>query len=355
MSNVLRQHHNSVKGKSLSYGWDPVRIQFESGQRTIIHFSNNKTAYASCLHCPSTPCAVFEPNEVTPSNFEDFPADRNTNTCAALAITIGHNGSPIIDPERCIMCGVCASRCPVGAIRMEDRGAVVEDVTNEAFIESRPETTESNKIVLNRFIKINKSGAMLKESDLVIGNVFKQLIRAWHIVGDRFPNMLARNLLIGAGIGAAVGRKGNTHMRMDIILSPPGVTHGIAEVEFGQNTALEAPRNTLDALAVMVSRHGWSLDSTTALIVTDILPNRRSEYWSILKDIANVLHVQIGTVTILALMLYTWNRKTMNLSLGHPFYVDRDTDSYRKQVLETFMCRPLHLGTDPRPQVDIAK
>ncbi|WP_244113879.1 hypothetical protein [Burkholderia cepacia] len=94
--------------------------------------------------------------------------------------------------------------------------------------------------------------------------------------------MLARNLLIGAGVGASMGRKGNNHMRMDLILSRPGVQHGVAEVEFGQEAVLDAPRDTMDALAVLASRYGWDLKSTTAIIVTDVLPNRRSEYWHIM-------------------------------------------------------------------------
>lgn len=356
MSNVLSQRRNKATGKTLSPGWKPVRLQFAPEHRAIAYFSNGKQAYTSCLRCPSAPCVLLAPNETVPSNFDRFPADRNENTCASLAITISDNGAPTIDFERCIMCGVCASRCPVGAIRIERRrGAVVEDAINDAFVESPSETAATNKVLLERFSALDSSGSLLEESDAILKEVFSRLDRAWGLVGDRYPNMLARNLLIGAGIGAALGRKGNTHMRMDLVLAPPGVIHGVAEVEFGQEAVLDAPRDTLDALAVLVSRYGWTLDTTTALIVTDVLPNRRSEYWHILQDISNVLKVRIGTVTIFALMLCTWNRKVLDLTHGHPFYVDRATSSYRAQVLDALMCRPLHLGADPRPQVDIAK
>lgn len=356
MSNVLRQNTNRAIGKALAKGWKPVRLQFLPGERTIVHFSNNKYAYASCLRCPNTPCSKLAHNETIPSNFDRFPADRNTDTCAALAITTSINGAPVIDPERCIMCGVCASRCPVGAIRLEPRrGAFVDDTPNVAFVESQNETAETNEVLLKRFAELDSEGLMLEESDDIVDDVFARSNRASNLIGDQYPNMLARNLLIGAGLGAVVGRKGNNHMRMDVILSPPGVTYGVAEVEFGQESVLNAPRDTMDSLAVLVSRYDWDISTTTALIVTDVLPNRRSEYWHIIQDIAKVLHVHIGTVTVLALMLIIWNREKLSLEKGHPFYVDHDIDFYRTRVLNKLIRRSLCLGSGPCPQVDIAK
>jgi len=356
VSSVLRQNSSDVIGKTLAPGWEPVSLKYSPGKRTVVHFSNGKSTYASCLRCPNTPCSKLAPGETIPSNFDRFPADRNSHTCAALAITGNVNGAPIIDPDRCIMCGVCASRCPVGAIRLEPgRGAFVEDELNAAFMETKNETVETNEILLRRFAKLDSEGTILGERDDIVDDIFSRSNRVWTLVGDRYPNMLARNLLIGAGLGASVGRKGNNHMRMDIILSPPGIIHGVSEVEFGQEAVLNAPRDTLDSLAVLVSRYDWTLETTTALIVTDILPNRRSEYWHIIKDISNVLQVRIGTVTVLSLMLIIWNRLRLDLRKEHPFYVDRDTDSYRATVLNKLINRSLNLGTDPRPQVDIAK
>lgn len=357
MSNVLRQRANSVHGKTLTDGWKPVSLRFAPGQQTSIRFSNGKEAFGSCIRCHDTPCATFSDDEVTPSNFERFPADRNSEVCAAGAITKADGGgTPTIDGERCILCGACSSRCPVGAIRLvPELGAVIEDTPNEAFVEVAKPDTKKTDADRQLFEGLPSDGSQLVESDAVVDEVFVRLQRAWTRVGDRFPNMLARNLLLGAGIGASVGRKGNNHMRMDIILSPPGVGRGVAEIEFGQEAVLDAPRDTMDALAVLVSRYGWLLKSTTAIVVSDVLPNRRSEYWHIIQDIANVFGVQIGTVTIFALMLYNWNRWTLDLSEGQIFYADRDTDSYRSEVLEIIIGRALHLGTSPRPQIDIAK
>lgn len=357
MSNVLRQRANTGRGKALANGWSPIGLRFSPGLQTAVRFSNGREAGASCLRCVDAPCTSFAADETVPSNFDRFPADRNPEVCAAGAISQPDGGgAPTIDGERCLLCGVCSSRCPVGAIRLvPGQGAVVDDAPNEAFVEVTQLQPDQNAANLRAFEGLPAEGATLIESDSLVDEVFGRLQRAWTRVGDRFPNMLARNLLVGAGVGASVGRKGNNHMRMDVVLSPPGVERGVAEVEFGQDAVLDAPRDTMDALAVLASRYGWDLKSTTAIVVSDVLPNRRSEYWHIVQDISNVFGIQIGTVTIFALIMFNWNRRTLEFGDDQPFYADRDTNSYRAEVLELVIGRALHLSNSPRPQIDIAK
>jgi hypothetical protein len=111
----------------------------------------------------------------------------------------------------------------------------------------------------------------------------------------------------------------------------------------------------MDALAVLTSRYGWDLKSTTAIVVSDVLPNRRSEYWHIVRDISNVFGIQIGTVTIFALIMLNWNRRNLEFGDDQPFYADRYTNSYRAEVLEFVIGRALHLSNSSRPQIDMAK
>ena len=356
MSNVLQQRISRGQGKVLAEGWKPTRLIFISNQKTSVQFSNGKEAFGSCLRCYDTPCVSFLNEEVIPVNFERFPADRNLEVCASGAITKTDNGAPTINSELCILCGVCSSRCPVGAISLvSGKGARVEDSPNEAFLEVAVLDTEKNKSDRDLFKNLPTEGSQLLESDDTLADVFDRLRHSWSLVGDRFPNLISRNLLIGAGVGASIGRKGNNHMRMDIILSQMKQFYGVVEVEFGQEAVLDAPRDMMDALAVLVSRYGWPLKSTTPIIISDILPNLRSEYWHIIQYIANTLNVRIGTVTIFALLLCNWNRMKLDLNNAQLFYADRYTESYRLEILEVFMGRALHLTKSLRPQVDISK
>lgn len=437
MPEALNQKITNNFGKVLADGWSPVKLHFTPGEKTLVEFDNGKKIFSSCIGCHDTPCMTFSETEVTPSNFSNFPADRNTDVCATGAISL-QNGymPPIIDSNKCILCGVCAARCPVGAISINpNTGAAIEYSSNEAFkgppicvisggkdtadlvtygpqhpnttryLEDRtldiiknPMTSQKKReeaqahlgylkntpkreyelmmsiqadrekhqdkitafhkekeLTRNAFLNIISEGSLLLENDSIVDDIFVRLKKASRMIGDRFPNILSRNLLLGAGINASTGRKGSNFMRMDIILAPPGVQkNGVIEVEFGQEAVLDAPRDILDALAVLVSRYEWNLSSTNAIIISDVLPNRRSEYWHIIQDISNVVNVKIGTLTIFALMLCIWNRKSLNLNESI-FYADKNTDSYRSQILEPLIGRVLNLGYSPKPQIDIAK
>lgn len=341
----------------LADGWIPVSLHFSPSQPTTVQFDNGKEVSTSCLRCPDTPCARFSDDEIVFSSLEGFPADKNSDVCAAEAISLSNgSGTPIIDSERCLLCGVCSTRCPVGAIRLvPGQGAIIDDSVNIAFVEIDELPLQKSLADRKLFENLSFEGSHLIENDAIIDEVFSKLGRTWSLVGDKFPNLLARNLLIGAGVNASLRRKGNNHMRMDLILSSPNVNQGIAEVEFGQEAVLDAPRDTLDALAVLVSRYGWKLHTTSAIIVSDVLPNRRSEYWHIIQDIANVFGVRLGSITIFGLILFNWNRLILNLAKNQPFYADRKTKSYRTEILEPVIGRALHVSNSPRSQIDIAK
>lgn len=355
MSKILFQRGGIDSGRALASGYKPKVMYFSPNKPTIVEFTNGQKELSVCLHCPDTPCAKLGEGKTSLVNFKEYPADKSTNTCAANAIEV-IKGIPIIDSDACMFCGVCATLCPVGAISLiKGRGAVLNDEPNKAFVKTSSIDHKKHKTEISLFENSNKQGSFLLEDDSLIRDVFKRFYKAYKKVGDQFPNILIRNFFIGAGIGSAMGRKGNNHMRMDLLLGPPGLNHGVVEVEFGQEAVLDAPRDILDDIAVLVSRYGWKRNGLIPLIVSDVLPNRRSEYWSIVQDVKKTLGIPIGTVTVLGLMLMNWNRRRFNFSKGHTFYADRDTKSYRSEILEPYFGRKLNLSTRPLSEVDIAK
>lgn len=354
MSKMFSQPTASTKGKALADQYLPVALEYNHGSPAIVIFNNGKKLCASCLRCSDTPCALFSKDEVTPNNLPQFPADKNNHVCPAGAITID-NGVPIIDGSLCMLCGSCAARCPIGAIRLVPNiGAVVEDSPNEAFRETGASDFRQIEMTREIFIKLPSRGLYLLESDPLVTDVFKRQQKAWERIGDYFPNMLARSLFFGARAKASISRKGNNNMRMDMIMSGGDTEQGLVEVEFGQNAALDASRDILDSLAVLTSRYKWALELTVPIVVSDLLPNKRSEYWHIIKDVSDVYGIRIRTLTIFALMLCNWNRVPVAFAKDM-FYADINIKSYRTQVLEKMLGRDLNLGAAPRPEIDIAK
>ena len=150
-------------------------------------------------------------------------------------------------------------------------------------------------------------------------------------------------------------RKGNNSMRMDLIVSSK-YFQAFAEVEFGQEAVLDAPRDILDGLAVLISRYRWNKKNIHPLIISDVLPNRRSEYWHIIEDIDKVLNIKVGTITIFLLMLLNWNKKHIEpLILNNYFYFDKNNFSYKEEVIERILGRQLKIKNTSLSHIDISK
>ena len=338
--------------RTMAAGLVPVALDVAQGKPGVLRFSDGSSSPTTCLRCPDAPCMSFRDDEVVSASLPAFPADRNPSVCPSGAIARENGGSPSIDSAACMLCGVCASRCPAGAIRMIPH-AVIDDTARPAF----PETDDgaSADAALVAVSSAPRSGEFLSESDAIADELRARMLAAWSRVGDRFPNHLARNLLIAAGCGAAMRRKGDVFARMDIVLGHPWPDFGCAEAEFGDEAVLDAPRDLLDDIAVSIGRHGRNPLSLEAIVITDVLPNWRSEYWRIIQDVRNVLGVKIGTVTVLALCLLVWRGRKMSELPPGIFHVDIDTPSYRETVLEPLLGRKLRISLKPRPSVEVAK
>jgi hypothetical protein len=238
-------------------------------------------------------------------------------------------------------------------IRSDVGAMVIEQSGDAAYVLTSGTADPAFNASVEALANANHTGTIAQESDELLARSTQKMDEAFQIMGDRFPIHHVRNLLIALGQGTSMRRKGNNHMRMDLLLGPPGLENGLVEVEFGQQAAIDAPRDVLDAAAVLHSRHGWSKDTLTAFIATDKLPNKRSGYWNVVADIKKVTGLRIGTMTTLAMHLAIWLRRPLPQS--DVFYVDRESPSYRKQVLEQIAGRKIQLSEEPKSTIEIAK
>ncbi len=341
---TLKQKQTGRLAKQLPERIEPVQIDWGTGGNSaVILFSDGKYSPGSCIRCANPLCIEFSPSELELDIFTDFPADRDEVVCPTGAITWPQEDySPVVDGGLCISCGLCVSRCPVRAIYMDQEGAHVNDEPNEHFqIHDVPATQAVTDATARAFGRVTETGVYLTESDAVLTGFLTKFKEVARDQSAQFPNLLARNLFITCGVGAAIRRRGDTNIRMDMVLGPPGIESGTGEVELGAGV-LDSPRNILDNVAVLVSRYEVSKKRIVPVIVSLSLPNQRSEYWQVIKDIRNVLDIKINSITIGALVILVWNRKYIVIETGEELYIDV-ASSFLQPKLEQFLGRKLNI------------
>lgn len=334
MSKILKQNSDSGPKRILTPGSPPKFINYNCGFPNSIKFADESVVTASCIGCEDRPCHHYSEEELNQSPLEGLPSDTLQRVCPTNVIQpIGEGGLPSIQSNGCIMCGVCVARCPVGAIFIDPgKGAIVQTDTNERFVGASK--AQDNEIESTRlaFRAVERSGIMVQETDSLMETIARRNQEALLTI-TRYPDVLARNLLRALGAIAATRRVGVTSIRMDILQRTIDGHPGIVEVEFGNEAVLDAPRDILDDIAVMVVRHGWVRGKFDTAIVTDVLPNRRSEYWLIIADIRKVTKVKVLTMSILTLMLGVWRRQKLTANICELFYADDQTKSYLDDVM----------------------
>ena len=117
------------------------------------------------------------------------------------------------------------------------------------------------------------------------------------------------------------------------------------EIETGFDM-LDVSRALLDDFAVLNVRYSIPKSRNHPLAICLSLPNRRTDYWQVLKDIRNVTGISISTVTFGLLLITLWCFDTIDDF--DQFYIDVDDSSLRDK-LELYLERRIritsgHLG-----------
>lgn len=290
---------------------------------------------SACMGCSDQPCIRFTEEEIRCPEFPDFSYERNSAVCPVKAIQWNYkNETPEIQIEACIGCGICAARCPFGAIYFSDGRVCVNPPSDNRYTQRVPYTSSNIKMQQEQ-LKIVKNIAWQHRFRQESPQVMKDIYDKFQRVDGRsmIPNLMVRNLLICLGYKCAISRIGDVYTRMDAVYASRvewDKTKGVIEVEFGRDT-LDASRGILDDIAVLHSRSHIDKDTNSALVVCLSFPNRRQGYFQVIKDIKNVLDLEIQTISLGALLLFAWNSSIIPLG-KREFYTDFDNMSIQSAV-----------------------
>ena len=290
---------------------------------------NEEWVMAGCLRCTDPRCMKFIDAEISCRHFPDFSYERDLNVCPVGAIKWNFDKElPEINNHSCIGCGLCAARCPIGAIyKSENQMKIAEPSSDYSDIPINHVNLEAHKLFIRELDKIHWNHQFQKETDGIMERIYQEISQ--FDGRSMVPNILVRNLIIALNHECAISRSGDVYTRMDAVYSSNLTPEckGVVEIEFGRDT-LEASRGILDDIAVMHSRNNLDKNDNAALVVCLSFPNKRQGYFQVIKDINRVLGLKIQTISLGALLLLVWNGAQVNF-LSREFYVDFDNLSIR--------------------------
>ena len=302
----------------------PKEIKYCENKSTTYKFSDGTIKNPGCINCIPQFCRQINRLDVTCKTFLGMSHDMDFSLCPVDAISAG-NESISINETKCIGCGICAARCPMGAIYIKDGKATL----SAGNVETQKRKASTNSIEAQRkyvlsIANIKREGTIITETESNLKMLYERIRR----LNQEQQNILARNLLIALGNHATLSRHGNVYLRMDGFYENNSVC-GVMEIETGADM-LDVSRALLDDIATVNVRYNIPVNKNKPLAVCLELPNKRTDYWQVVQDIKNVTDIRINTITFGALLILLWNNKVVRDFSG--FYIDIDNQSIREET-----------------------
>lgn len=302
-----------------------LSVTFNPENETVVKLDNGMYIRPSCINCIEPRCMKMDDTDMGCAEFPEIAQNMNRDVCPVNAIKTGLEKIEI-DDNKCIGCGLCAASCPFGAIYLKSGKAKVSigDRTNLEELLVNADGIKRQCDYIKHIAMSTKTGTMQQESDHVIDAIYENIKN----MSQEEQNILARNLLVRLGNHATLGRQGNVYMRMDGLYKNK-MQFGIVEIETGMDV-LDVARAILDDIAVMNVRYGVDKSKNHPLAIILGIPNKRTDYWQVIKDIKNIVDIPISTITFGALLILLWNNRKENDF--DKYYIDIDNSSIRKPI-----------------------
>ena len=249
-----------------------------------------------------------------PGAIEAYPGDPSLEVCPTRALEWDTKARAVtVLTDACIGCGLCASRCPYGAISLAG-GSVAEVAMDD------PDGLVTLGVTEATHPSPQLHGAIASTTAPAAEGLPASISK----LSDTKSALLVRNLLNEVGMNARVRRRGDTNMRIDAIGYSRSERPFVAEIELS-NAVLDSPRALLEDVAILHARYGYDISAIDPISIILAFPNVRSEYYQVIRDIDVVLGLKVRTITIGALISMMWAHEHIDGFLDELFFLGKET------------------------------
>jgi len=280
---------------------------------------------ASCLACPDSPCMRLDPIHDEHDTRDSGSTPEYDLVCPSDSLNLSFDGKPRVDESLCVQCGVCATRCPVGAIYISPDGAVVRTDTSEqlasderAFYEAREALAQSlwfqfpdrNQELVEQCLRSLESIRVLDNPAPAVRSLVQSVFRTF-------------------GIPVRIRRVGDTNAPAEFWANSKS---SVLTIELQPNgDEISGVRRLLAATARLASRYRLDVKEVIPVLVLNALPNRRSGLYELLSDVESRLAIRIRVTTISMLIALANNPSAdMSFYLANGWNVSSRTNSLQR-------------------------
>lgn len=241
---------------------------------------------AGCVRCPTPPCAS-----------SDLGRKDSLDLCPVGALTISsEDGSVEVGPD-CIGCGICAIRCPIGALSVGRSVNMVSSTTKNVCDYDQPAPDVFDDWIKDQFVRL--CAASIDREHFVT----RAMLAAKPLQGRHFYP-LVRSLFRAIGVRAELSNPGDTSNRIDLLL--PDATDPIpVEIKSASEVDVINIKSVQQALEnkLAISRltNKPRLGAASSLVVGFEYPPDRSGVLELIEDINYTFAIRIGLISLRSL------------------------------------------------------
>lgn len=257
---------------------------------------------AYCINCKDILCYQYNELNYPLGNLKGMPYNNSKYVCPTDSIVLTDTMVKI--ENNCINCGLCYSRCPVGAIYFSDvekKYSVHEYIAKEEYniVEEDViayESIQDKELINNSFVKVPQISISDLNLDINLENETIHQVTLSYNKTVR-ENELVRNYLLEFGYEAKSYSIGNNDNRIDCI-GYKNSKYILCEIKLSTNDYISLIRKALEDQAIFANKHNKNINDIDIAIFINQLPNKRSDFYELIKDIKSILNIQIHVIPI---------------------------------------------------------